>query len=179
VVRAPHWLPWTIAPHRISRSAAASLRLNSEYIITYYTYLYNIIIPKLTVSGGLKEEAMAVYIYRHTAKSRRLIYGVLAWRATPYNPTGTSVSPFVWDVYIYLHLFSAPQVRNKFWLYIFTGRRAIVIYRGRSAVIVRHYFFNFQISISKYFHSKCPFCDPMQTTTCTGRQSKNTWLMHR
>lgn len=30
-----------------------------------YTYLYNIIIPKLTVSGGPKEESMVVCIYIH------------------------------------------------------------------------------------------------------------------
>lgn len=69
-----------------------------------YAYLYNIIIPKLTVSGGPKEESMVVYIYIYTAKYRRLIYGVLAWRATTIPPYRNVRFPVRMRVYMYIHL---------------------------------------------------------------------------
>jgi len=86
----------------------------------YYTYLYNIIIPKLTVSGGLKEETMAMYIYIYidTQQSPGDLF-MAFWRGAqphatlPERPFPRSYGMCI-HIYIYLHLCSAPQVRNEF-----------------------------------------------------------------
>lgn len=136
--------------------------------------------------------AMCIYIYIDTQQSPGDLFMAI-WRGAqphttlPERPFPRSYGIYIiYTIYIYLHHGSAPQ--NEFWLYIFTGRRAIVIYRRRYAVIVRHcFFFNFQISSSpsphslylKYIHFTASHLrDPIRTA-CTRRWSKNTWLMHR
>jgi len=69
----------------------------------YYTYLYNIIIPKLTVSGGLKEET----IYIDTQQSPGDLF-MAFWRGAqphatlPERPFPRSYGMCI-QIYIYIY----------------------------------------------------------------------------
>jgi hypothetical protein len=76
-----------------------------------YIELYNIIITKLTVLGGPKEEAMVMYIHIHNEPPATYL-----WRfGVAHNPhTTLPERPFPCSYgYIYLYIF-APLLRIQF-----------------------------------------------------------------